>query len=133
MEFKDFCSHALMDITPWPELVFAEGQGSWLTGNTGKTYFDFVQGWTVNSLGHSPALIAEVRNRQVWCLITPSPAYFNEPSIQLANGLVSVEALLLNSPRSATLRFMPALTVSNQKIDLMIDGLRVAVQLSLAH
>ncbi len=35
MEFKDFCSHALMDITPWPELVFAEGQGSWLTGNTG--------------------------------------------------------------------------------------------------
>ena len=89
MEFKDFHSHALMDISPRPELVFTEGQGSWLTDHTGKRYLDFVQGWAVNSLGHSPTMVADVLNNQARRLITPSPAYFNEPSIQLANWLIA--------------------------------------------
>jgi len=35
--------------------------------------------------------------------------------------------LLLNSPRPALLRFMPALNVTTEEIDLMIDGLRLAI------
>lgn len=37
------------------------------------------------------------------------------------------QGLLLNSPRSAVLRFMPALTVTVQEIDLMIDRLEQAL------
>lgn len=89
MAFKDFCVQALMDITPRPEIVFTEGHGSWLTDHTGKSYLDFVQGWAVNALGHSPKLIADALNLQARRLITPSPAFYNEPSIQLANLLTS--------------------------------------------
>ena len=35
--------------------------------------------------------------------------------------------LLLNAPRPNLLRFMPALTVTPAEIDLMIDGLRLAL------
>ncbi len=35
--------------------------------------------------------------------------------------------LLLNAPRPSTLRFMPALTVSIDEIDLMIEGLRASL------
>jgi acetylornithine/N-succinyldiaminopimelate aminotransferase len=38
--------------------------------------------------------------------------------------------LLLNSPRPAVLRFMPALNVTLDEIDLMIDGLRIAIGLA---
>ena len=36
--------------------------------------------------------------------------------------------LLLNSPRPALLRFMPALNVSAAEIDQMIVGMRAAIQ-----
>jgi acetylornithine/N-succinyldiaminopimelate aminotransferase len=37
------------------------------------------------------------------------------------------EGLLINSPRPNLLRFMPALNVSNQEIDLMIEKLRTLI------
>ena len=40
------------------------------------------------------------------------------------------EGLLLNAPRPDVLRFMPALTVSRQEIDLMIDRLRETLPLA---
>src|SRR6266849_10902032 len=36
--------------------------------------------------------------------------------------------LLLNAPRPNLLRFMPALTVTWEEIDLMLDGLRLAIE-----
>ena len=36
--------------------------------------------------------------------------------------------LLLNAPRPETLRFMPALNVTRDEIDLMIEGARLAIQ-----
>jgi acetylornithine/N-succinyldiaminopimelate aminotransferase len=36
--------------------------------------------------------------------------------------------LLINAPRPNTLRFMPALTVSNAEIDEMLDTLRAVLQ-----
>ena len=50
---------ALMDITARPLTVFVRGEGSYLWDDKGKRYLDFVQGWAVNCLGHSPPAIAE--------------------------------------------------------------------------
>jgi acetylornithine/N-succinyldiaminopimelate aminotransferase len=89
MNFKDFPAASLMDITSRPEVVFTRGEGSWLWDHAGRKYLDFVQGWAVNSLGHSPACITRALAEQAPKLITPSPAYYNEPSMQLAQRLTA--------------------------------------------
>lgn len=87
MEFSQFRVQAVMDITQRPELVFVRGEGSWLEDHAGKRYLDFVQGWAVNALGHNPEPIRAALHRQADLLINPSPAFYNEPSIELANKL----------------------------------------------
>ncbi len=79
---------ALMDITPRPKTVFVRGEGSWLWDDTGRRYLDFIQGWAVNCLGHSPPAVAEALAAQAGRLITPSPAYYNDVSLKLAQALV---------------------------------------------
>ncbi len=79
---------ALMDITARPPVVFARGEGAWLWDDTGKRYLDFVQGWAVNCLGHSPPAIADALAAQAKLLLTPSPAFYNGPSVKLAKALV---------------------------------------------
>ncbi|MCC7548010.1 MAG: acetylornithine transaminase [Burkholderiales bacterium] len=88
MGFEQFPAGALMNITTRPELIFVRGQGSWLWDHEGRRYLDFVQGWAVNCLGHSPQPIADALAVQAHRLITPSPAFYNEPSIRLADWLV---------------------------------------------
>ncbi|MEA5098760.1 MAG: acetylornithine transaminase [Burkholderiaceae bacterium] len=83
---------SLMWITDRPDLVFVRGAGSWLTDNTGKQYLDFVQGWAVNSLGHSHPAIREALIKQAELLINPSPAFFNQPAIDLASRLTANSA-----------------------------------------
>ena len=80
----------LLTITHRPQTVFAEGQGSWLTDEAGKRHLDLVQGWAVNSLGHSPALITQALLQQSQRLLNPSPAYFNRPLLDLAARLVGL-------------------------------------------
>lgn len=80
---------ALMDITARPELVFVKGEGSWLEDHAGKRYLDMIQGWAVNCLGHSPKVVLEALNKQGQLLINPSPAFYNQPSLDLANRLVN--------------------------------------------
>lgn len=79
---------ALMDITARPKAVFIRGAGSYLWDDGRKRYLDFVQGWAVNCLGHSPPAIAEALAAQARRLLTPSPAFYNEPSLKLAKALV---------------------------------------------
>jgi acetylornithine/N-succinyldiaminopimelate aminotransferase len=79
---------ALMDITARPPAVFVRGEGSWLWDDSGKRYLDFMQGWAVNCLGHSPPVIAEALAAQAKLLLTPSPAFYNAPSLMLANMLI---------------------------------------------
>jgi acetylornithine/N-succinyldiaminopimelate aminotransferase len=79
---------ALMDITARPQTVFVRGEGSYLWDDAGKRYLDFIQGWAVNCLGHTPPAIAEAIAAQAQLLITPSPAYYNETSLKLAKALV---------------------------------------------
>ena len=82
-------ANALMWITQRPQLVFAEGRGSWLVDQQGKRYLDFVQGWAVNCLGHGHPAIVEALASQAGKLINPSPAFYNEPSLKLAAGLAA--------------------------------------------
>lgn len=82
-----------MDVTARPPIIFKRGSGSYLWDQDGKKYLDFVQGWAVNCLGHCPANVAKVISEQSRELITPSPAFFNEPSIQLARILVENSCL----------------------------------------
>ena len=79
---------ALMDITARPQAVFVRGEGAWLWDDSGKRYLDFMQGWAVNCLGHSPKVIADALTEQASQLLTPSPAFYNGPSLALAKALV---------------------------------------------
>ena len=79
---------ALMNITARPPAVFVRGEGSFLWDDTGRRYLDFIQGWAVNCLGHSPPEIAEALAEQAKLLLTPSPAFYNATSLKLAKALV---------------------------------------------
>lgn len=93
---------ALMDITTRPPTVFVRGEGSWLWDDTGKRYLDFVQGWAVNCLGHSPSQVVEALTEQAKLLLTPSPAFYNAPSLELAKALVAAAASIrCSSPTRA--------------------------------
>ncbi|MDP3694240.1 acetylornithine transaminase [Bradyrhizobium sp.] len=78
---------ALMEITSRPPTVFVRGEGSLLWDDSGRRYLDFVQGWAVNCLGHSPPAIADALAAQARLLLTPSPAFYNGPSLELAKAL----------------------------------------------
>jgi acetylornithine/N-succinyldiaminopimelate aminotransferase len=77
----------VMDIASRPPIVFVSGQGSWLTDADGRRYLDFIQGWAVNCLGHSPRPIIEALARQAETLINCSPAFYNDQMIRLSEML----------------------------------------------
>ncbi len=87
MEFSQFKTNTLMEITSRPDLVFVRGQGSWLEDHAGKRYLDFVQGWAVNTLGHCAPEMQKALLDQSKLLMNPSPAFYNLPSIELAERL----------------------------------------------
>jgi len=82
-----------MDVAARPPLVFSRGQGSWLVDHRGKRYLDFVQGWAVNSLGHCPPEIAAALAAQAQRLVSPSPAFFNDAALALAQRLAGLSGL----------------------------------------
>jgi acetylornithine/N-succinyldiaminopimelate aminotransferase len=77
-----------MFITKRPPIIMVEGNGSWLTDRDGKRYLDFIQGWAVNCLGHSPKIVTDALARQSYRLISPSPGFYNDQAIKLADLLV---------------------------------------------
>lgn len=87
MENSVFAS--LMFITKRPPAIMVEGSGSWITDRDGKRYLDFMQGWAVNCLGHSPRVVADAIARQAQRLISSSPAFYNDQAIRLADLLVA--------------------------------------------
>ncbi|QGE31240.1 acetylornithine transaminase [Bordetella holmesii] len=89
MEFSQLNVNNLMEITSRPDLVFVRGQGSWLEDQAGKRYLDFVQGWAVNALGHCAAEMQQALHTQAGLLMNPSPAFYNLPSLELAQRLTA--------------------------------------------
>ena len=84
---------AIMKVADRPPVVMVEGHGSWLQDEEGKTYLDFVQGWAVNCLGHSPPALVEAIAFQAGRLINCSPAYYNAEMARLARLLVDRSGL----------------------------------------
>lgn len=77
-------SKHLMPVTERPAEVFVRGEGAWLWDAAGTRYLDWLQGWAVNALGHCPPLITQALQSQSTQLLTPSPAVYNLPSMELA-------------------------------------------------
>jgi len=67
-----------------PEIVMERGEGMYLWDTDGKKYLDFIGGWAVNSLGHSPIVIKKALENQASLLVNASPAFFNKPMILLS-------------------------------------------------
>lgn len=84
---------ALMEVTERQPVTMVSGSGSWLVDHNGKRYLDFVQGWAVNCLGHSPEILAQAAAAQARKLVSCSPAYYNEPMLKLANLLAELSGL----------------------------------------
>ncbi|MFV9474267.1 acetylornithine transaminase [Advenella sp. RU8] len=89
MAFNPADVKSLMEITSRPELIFVKGEGSWLEDQDGRRYLDIMQGWAVNCLGHCPPEVVKAIEHQAKVLINPSPGFYNQPSIELANRLTS--------------------------------------------
>ncbi|MEI6724045.1 MAG: acetylornithine transaminase [Betaproteobacteria bacterium] len=84
---------SLMFITTRPEVEFVRGEGSWLFDAEGCKYLDFIQGWAVNSLGHSPQLIRDALAAQAARVINVSPAYYNAPMCKLAARIAALSGM----------------------------------------
>ena len=76
---------AVMQITKRPPIVFVAGHGSWLTDSDGHRYLDFIQGWAVNTLGHSPPAIIQAMAHQAQRLLNCSPAFYNDQMVKLCD------------------------------------------------
>jgi len=82
-----------MYITDRPGVVMVRGEGMRLWDSDGKAYLDFVQGWAVNCLGHCPPAIVEALQEQAARLLTPSPRFYNDRMIELADLIVQHSCL----------------------------------------
>jgi acetylornithine/N-succinyldiaminopimelate aminotransferase len=76
-----------------PSVVMEYGKGMYLWDTEGNRYLDFVGGWAVTSLGHSPAVLQEALSRQASTLVHASPGYYNKPMIEFAELLTSVSGM----------------------------------------
>jgi acetylornithine/N-succinyldiaminopimelate aminotransferase len=83
----------VMKVAERPSPVMVRGAGSWLWDREGKRYLDFVQGWAVNSLGHSPRVVLDALVTQGEQLINCSPAYHNAPMAELSALLAEASGL----------------------------------------
>ncbi len=77
----------LMRVGARPPRIMVRGSGSYLWDDAGARYLDFVQGWAVNSLGHSPPEVTAALREQSEILLTASPAFHNLPQLQFAREL----------------------------------------------
>ncbi|MDH5752158.1 MAG: aminotransferase class III-fold pyridoxal phosphate-dependent enzyme [Deltaproteobacteria bacterium] len=84
---------SLIYIVTRPQEVMVRGKGSYIWDSRGREYLDFIQGWAVNCLGHSPRVLVNALNRQAREMINASPYLFNRPMIELA-GLLTANSCL---------------------------------------
>jgi acetylornithine/N-succinyldiaminopimelate aminotransferase len=75
---------SILFTTVRPEAVMEQGAGMYLWDTTGKKYLDFIGGWAVTCLGHSPAVITKALEEQSRKLVNASPSFYNKPMLQFA-------------------------------------------------
>ena len=76
-----------------PPPLMVRGRGSWMWDAEGRRYLDFIQGWAVNCLGHTPALLRRTLAAQARTLVNCSPAFLNDQQVALCQALAEVAGL----------------------------------------
>ncbi|WP_138752643.1 aspartate aminotransferase family protein [Paenibacillus sinopodophylli] len=76
-----------------PPIVMERGEGMYMWDTDGNRYLDFVGGWAVASLGHSPSALQKALTSQAATLVHASPGYYNRPMIEFAELLTSVSGM----------------------------------------
>lgn len=79
----------LLKITDRPEIVMHKGDGLYLFDTEGNQYLDFIGGWAVNCLGHSPKAVSDALAEQARLLVNASPSFYNLPMLEYADLLIS--------------------------------------------
>jgi acetylornithine/N-succinyldiaminopimelate aminotransferase len=83
-------NHSLLFTAHRPEIVMERGEGMILWDTEGKKYLDFIGGWAVTSLGHSPQVIQAALSSQAALLMNTSPSFYNKPMIEFATMLTDI-------------------------------------------
>ncbi|MEX0756622.1 MAG: aminotransferase class III-fold pyridoxal phosphate-dependent enzyme, partial [Acidimicrobiia bacterium] len=84
---------AVMQTYGRTPLVFASGEGSWLTDENGKQYLDFLTGLAVVSVGHANPRVAAAVAAQMATLVHVSNLFVTEPMVRLAERLNALSGL----------------------------------------
>jgi acetylornithine/N-succinyldiaminopimelate aminotransferase len=92
-DYLNIANRALLYLTSRPSVVMASGRGMYLVDTEGKRCLDFVGGWAVTCLGHSPEVIHAAIAGQSQLLVNASPAFLNKPMIELADLLTRISGL----------------------------------------
>jgi acetylornithine/N-succinyldiaminopimelate aminotransferase len=83
----------LMNLVARPTARMVRGQGSLLWDEAGTRYLDFIQGWAVNALGHSPEVVTRAVSAQLARVINVGPAHHNALSPALAEALCEASGM----------------------------------------
>lgn len=75
---------SILFTTKRNEAVMSHGNGMYMYDTDGKKYLDFIGGWAVNCLGHSPKVIEDALLTQGKELINCSPSFYNIPMLKFA-------------------------------------------------
>ena len=84
---------SLLFVTHRKNNVMVRGKEMYLYDHKGKKYLDFIGGWAVNALGHSPKVISNTLKKQSKKLLNASPIFYNEPMLKFAKEITQVSGL----------------------------------------
>lgn len=87
-ELINIADTQLLSVTKRHNVVMRSGKGMRMRDTSGKDYLDFVGGWAVNCLGHSPQVIIDALTSQANELVNSSPSYYNLPMLEYTKLLV---------------------------------------------
>ncbi|MDU0202291.1 aspartate aminotransferase family protein [Paenibacillus sp. MAH-36] len=91
---------SILFVANRPQVVMERGEGMYLWDTNEKKYLDFIGGWAVTSLGHSPKVISDALLEQSSKLVNASPGFFNKPMVEFARlltGLTGLERVFFGS------------------------------------
>ncbi len=83
----------LMLVSAKPPIVMERGEGMELFDVEGRRYLDFIGGWAVDCLGHSPRALAAALAEQSSRLVNASPSFWNKTQVEFAEKLTAVTGL----------------------------------------
>ncbi|MGO4268269.1 aspartate aminotransferase family protein [Paenibacillus sp. TAF58] len=92
-ELLDEANTSILFIANRPQVVMEHGEGMYVWDTEGKRYLDFIGGWAVTCLGHSPQVISDALLKQSGKLINVSPAFYNTPMVEFARLLTKLTGL----------------------------------------